>query len=88
MKSIGINITLTIYDKKTKKMVRKYRSHKRKRIWFRLQADKNRNHAFKVRVHYKPGFINESIIYNTKKETIQALRAFTEKDLVKEFCND
>ena len=78
-----VNITLKIY--KNNKMVVRVATHKKNRIYWRLQAEKFKDCLFQVRVGYSNNYWNESIKYKTKKDLIHALRAFTEPDLVREF---
>lgn len=65
--------------------VKRAASRKRTKVLFFLQAKKPKNCMFFVGVSYEKGYKNEGE-YETKKDLIFALKAFTEKDLIKDFC--
>uniref|UniRef100_A0A6H2A337 Uncharacterized protein n=1 Tax=viral metagenome TaxID=1070528 RepID=A0A6H2A337_9ZZZZ len=81
--SLYPTITLKIFNKKGKELSY-YRVGSRQRFLLRLQAWKKRDCHYFIRVGYSKRFKNEGE-YNNKKDALHALRAFTEKSLVKEY---
>jgi len=63
------------------------KSGKKMKVYSILQAEKFKDCVFflKVVYSYRPYYVNQGE-YFTKKSLIYALRAFTDLDLVKEFC--
>ncbi len=79
-------IVLKIFNQR-RKLIRKVSTRKKKRIYFFLQAGSWKNHTFLLKVIYDSsrGYVNGGE-YKTKKDLTHALRVFTEKELVEEFC--
>ena len=78
---------LTFYAKITKRNgeVSKLHSHSKQRLWHFFVPSLDKFKVIKIRVVYKPGFINEGV-YKTgeRKECVKAWRAFTEEDLIRD----
>ncbi len=70
------HISLKIF-KNGGKVIRKVGSHKTKRIYSILKADKFPNCLFDVTVRYPKGGTNSGV-YETKEDLIFVLRAFLE----------
>lgn len=71
-------ISLKIVNKDGQK-VNMLTTRKIKRIYSFFKADKNKDCLYKLSVRYGKGFSNEGD-YETKKDLIYALKAFTESD--------
>lgn len=71
-------ISIKIFDKDGQ-MVRKIASHKSKRIFSQIKAEKSKDCVFEVCVNYGGGFKNEGENYS-KSYLVFALKAFLEKD--------
>lgn len=78
MKTNNPLISLKVNNKKGKK-VRMLVTRKIKRIYSYLKAEKNKDCLYKLSVLYGNGFKNEGY-YESKRDLIWALRAFTEPD--------
>lgn len=77
-----------IYNK-NKKVVYRYYSPKKRACFSKISGGKKtRNGFYSVVITYGNGFYNKSGLCKTKKEVIQAFRAFTEKSLLDEFSNN
>lgn len=70
-------ISLKTVDENGKK-IRMVVTRKIRRIYSFLKADKTRVCIYKLSVRYGVGYKNQGV-YKSNRETIQALKAFTEK---------
>lgn len=80
-------ILLKVINKKGE-VIKKVLTSKSKRIFYLLQAGNFEDHTFFVKVTYnfEKGYKNGGE-YKIKKDLINAMKAFTEPALVKEFIN-
>lgn len=83
MKMKKPNIRLKIFNKNGKE-VHRYHSRRKKSVLGRINRFYKRGFTVNIMVRYASGFHNEGK-YSKKRDLIFAYRAFTEKDLVKEF---
>ena len=65
-------------------VVHRYRTTKKRSLKYRLDRTPTRGCAIYIRVRYAKEYKNEGIYY-TKKNALEAYRAFTEKDLIEDF---
>ncbi len=77
-------ITIKIINR-AGKLVEMFSSRKIKRIYCFLQAEDFKDYALELCVRCSKNYINEGICKN-KKDLIYALKIFTEKNLINDYC--